>query len=770
MKHTSNSDLDGIALPSYRCGDNSVGLYEVLRALGHADEAVVSICTQESDDKKSFRGRTIRVEHLGQGWSPPDDVNVWFSPNPLTMEPGGSRKGGEADVSRGVALYVDLDVVTPDVKDKGLASLAECEQVIETLTASLGCAPAVVIESGHGLQPIWRVRDAPLITDGAVAWKTISARWAALVRQTAVTVNPDAHVDSIFNIDRVLRCPGSTNWKLPDEPVPARCSVNADAGWLDVTELAAILPEAPVASPVHAKGTHAKGRAVLDGFRSGAMSATVVGKVREVEAAIEDGADRHSTMNSATLGLVRLGAKGEPGVRTALITVEALFEAVGDSVGHDPDEFQRSLTGALRLIAGDPDYVALDFYTGGAFEAGGIWGPGSGWITNEDGTRSRRALPPNSASSIPDAGRRFTESLADVSPKKVDWLWWPWIPRGKLTMFEGEPDVGKSTMTLTWAALVTRGGPWPTTMVGEIETRNEKGLNEPASVVLVGVEDDLADTVVPRLLAAGADMQRVATLARPRDDKGRPVPFLIPDDVDRLKSAIEEVDAALVIVDPITAFMSDAVRPGSDTANRKALMEIADVAEQTGTAVVLVRHLNKATGMSAKHRGGGSIAFTALARSSLLAAKLPPSDERQNTDATHGLASIKGNLSRTPSALGYRLTSSRLDPDSPVVAWAGVLDEDADQLVGADGAKPDARKAAPSRDEAARMLKELLAGGPMDAKEVRRMVSAETGCSEKTVANAASKLLIVKTPIRGEGGKVDRWTWGLPSNTFRVRG
>ncbi|WP_425996231.1 AAA family ATPase [Tsukamurella sp. DT100] len=294
----------------------------------------------------------------------PADADVWFSPNPLSLESGLSRKGGEADVERGVALWADLDVVIPGLKDKGLASLAECGQVIEKLTAALGCAPAVVIESGHGLQPIWRVRDAPLITDRAVAWKTISARWEALVRQTAATVNPDAHVDSVFNIDRVLRCPGSTNWKFPDEPVPVRCYVSSGAGWLDVAELSATLPDADAAAPVHQKATLEAGEAVLATFRSGPMSAKVAAKVHDVEKAMSDGADRHAAMNRVTMGLVGLGVKGEPGVRTALTAVEALFSELAGSAGHDPREFQRSLDGALRQVAGDPDYRPLDYGSG----------------------------------------------------------------------------------------------------------------------------------------------------------------------------------------------------------------------------------------------------------------------------------------------------------------------------------------------------------------------------------------------------------------------
>ncbi|KXO87840.1 hypothetical protein AXK56_15805 [Tsukamurella pulmonis] len=513
---------------------------------------------------------------------------MWFSPNPLTLEPGVSRKGGEADVARGIALYVDLDVVTPDVKDKGLASLSECEQVVEKLTAVLGCAPVVVIESGHGLQPIWRVRDAPLITDGAVAWKTISARWAALVRQVAAEINPKGHVDSIFNIDRVLRCPGSTNWKVPDEPVPARGYVNADAGWLDVAELTSVLPEAPVASPVHQKGSPSEGQAVLDGFRSGAMSTAVAGKVREVEAAIEDGADRHSTMNSATLGLVRLGAKGEPGVRTALITVEALFEAVSDSAGHDPDEFQRSLTGALRVVAGDPDYVALDFYTGGAFEPGGIWGPGSGWIANEDGTRSR-GMVAEVASDEDSVGvsavlERFplvgaAEMARPIPP--IEWLIRGAWPRNSFGPIAGAKKTLKSYNAIAFALAVASGAP----LLDQFE------VVTPGPVLYLNGEG--GRNLFHRRTQAIAKRYGVPLPELPLYAVHVSAPLDSPDFLGAVRHYLDEVQPELVILDPLYAYHPKGVDAANVYERGPMLAEFREQTVGDEAALLVADHFNK---------------------------------------------------------------------------------------------------------------------------------------------------------------------------------
>lgn len=171
-------------------------------------------------------------------------------------------------------------------------------------------------------------------------------------------------------------------------------------------------------------------------------------------------------------------------------------------------------------------------------------------------------------------------------------------------------------MTLGWASIVSRGARWPETV---IDNKPLVSQHAPAGVVLVGVEDANDDTVVPRLIAAGADLNRVHALARPLDDKGQPRPFTIPDDINWLRCAINEVGAKLVVIDPITACLPETTRHGVDASIRRILMCLVDLARETDSAIVLIRHFNKATGMSAKNRGGGSVAYGALVRSVLSA-------------------------------------------------------------------------------------------------------------------------------------------------------
>ncbi|GAB4686003.1 AAA family ATPase [Mycobacterium avium] len=363
-----------------------------------------------------------------------------------------------------------------------------------------------------------------------------------------------------------------------------------------------------------------------------------------------------------------------------------------------------------------------------------------------------------------NVGGPITRSLAGVVPAKVEWLWRPWLPLGKVSILEGEPDVGKSALSLTLSAIVSTGGEWPDSVVdGDVVP----GIAaEAAGVVLVGVEDDYADTVVPRLIAADADLDRIHTITQPLDARGAPSPFVIPDDVGRLRRAVVEARAKLVIIDPITAFLSTSqVKAGDDPSTRQALMPLVLLAAETGCAVVLVRHLNKATGMSAKNRGSGTIAFTGVTRSVLVAGRLK---EETPNGPTHAIARTKGNLSKEPMAIGYRLDNAPDDPDSPVVTWCGPLDMTADQLVGADGAKVgDARKSAPVRDEATATLTELLTDGPMKADEATKKTREVVGCSVKTVKEAAKRLLVVRTPVRLDN-KIDHWTWELPPDKFRL--
>src|SRR6516225_307099 len=206
-------------------------------------------------------------------------------------------------------------------------------------------------------------------------------------------------------------------------------------------------------------------------------------------------------------------------------------------------------------------------------------------------------LTPASEPGRPGAGARL---LAEVEREPVRWLWPHRIPLGKLTVVEGDPAVGKSTVVYDLAARYSSGAEWPDGQQGGGEGR----------VVLLSAEDDAADTIVPRLMAAGADLSRICLWDRAvvwDEDGQRSVPIVFPDHLPYLHGQVRSFEARLVIVDVLVAYLSAQVDSHKDQSVRVLLSRMSDLAAATGAAIVLVRHLNKGGSGPAIYRGGGSI-------------------------------------------------------------------------------------------------------------------------------------------------------------------
>jgi len=197
-------------------------LYDLVNLLRYSPVALISINSKTADGR--FRSKLVSVQDL-QGWTTPLDRDVWFGVNPVTNDVRPGRRGTEADVTSVSTIFADLDV-----KAGSLASLAECYKVVKRLSKLLDTSPMVVVESGHGLQPYWRIGDEPgdEYGDGLLLWgrqecRETYARWGGLVQQVAQEVRPGARIDNVYDLSRVLRCPGSINHKA--EPV-----------WVSVTD------------------------------------------------------------------------------------------------------------------------------------------------------------------------------------------------------------------------------------------------------------------------------------------------------------------------------------------------------------------------------------------------------------------------------------------------------------------------------------------------------------------------------------------------------
>ena len=337
--------------------------------------------------------------------------------------------------------------------------------------------------------------------------------------------------------------------------------------------------------------------------------------------------------------------------------------------------------------------------------------------------------------------------LSEVVPERVRWLWEGRIALGKLNLVDGDPGTGKSAATTDLAARVSVGKPWP-----------DGASCKAGGVVILSAEDGLADTIRPRFDAAGGDPSKAVAVSTVPDAEGNERQIAIPDDLAVIESAIERVGAVLVVIDPLMAFLPGDVNSHRDQDVRRALAPLARLAERTGTAVVVVRHLNKATGGNALYRGGGSIGIVGAARSGLLIAKHPEDDSRRV------LASIKSNLAAPAPSLVFALSST--EEGAVRVDWKGESILDAAALLSAP-TDPEERSVL---QDAKDLLREALADGPVPASEIKQE-ARDADISERTLKTAKRELGVVASR-EGEPGKRGggKWVWELPNAPKSIKG
>jgi RecA-family ATPase len=329
--------------------------------------------------------------------------------------------------------------------------------------------------------------------------------------------------------------------------------------------------------------------------------------------------------------------------------------------------------------------------------------------------------------------------LSGVEPEEVSWLWPSWLALGKLALVDGDPGLGKSAMTLDLAARVSAGMAFP-----------DSAECEPAGVVLLSAEDGLADTIRPRLDAAGADTSKILALATVPDENGHDRLLSIPEDLALIEKGIRRVGARLVVVDPLMAFLSGDTNSHRDQDVRRALAPFAGLAERTGAAVLVIRHLNKAAANNPLYRGGGSIGIIGAARMAFVVGK-DPQDENRRV-----LASTKNNLAVPPASLMFALEEA--ERGSVRVNWLGQSEVSAKDLL----ATPQDQEHADARSEAVEFLNEVLVDGPVAASQVKEEAE-DAGISERTLARAKKVVGVIsyREGETGERGK-GQWLWKLP--------
>ena len=324
----------------------------------------------------------------------------------------------------------------------------------------------------------------------------------------------------------------------------------------------------------------------------------------------------------------------------------------------------------------------------------------------------------------------LVESLDSIKPKLMRWLWWNRVPRGKVTVFGGDVGAGKSLVSVDLAARASTGRGYP----------GDEDAREPMDVLMFFCEDGAEDTVVPRLMAAGAELSRI---------KRTTSEFSLDKDLKALEQTLRENPSIkLIVIDPASSYLGN-VNLEKEREVRSVLMPLAQLAERREVTIILILHFNKRGDVRAVHRLLGAIAFSGVARAVWLFAENP--DSAGEYLMLHG----KMNVARKQESRCYQMKERNLviegEPAAvPFIEWGETSKVDAERVLGAAASRDRAEKIA----DASKWLSEFLTQDK-PAKEVYE-AAEQHGIAKRTLERAKSKLRIESE--KTENG----WVWHLP--------
>ncbi len=318
--------------------------------------------------------------------------------------------------------------------------------------------------------------------------------------------------------------------------------------------------------------------------------------------------------------------------------------------------------------------------------------------------------------------------MSEIQMREVEWLWYPYIPFGKLTIIQGDPGEGKTTFALRLAAACSTGRPMP----------GMESLS-PFNVIYQSAEDGLEDTIKPRLTEAGADQERVINISE--DKKSL---HLLDS---RIEKAILQCDAKLLILDPLQGYLGERIDMNRANEIREVMKAIGQVAQRTGCAIVLVGHLNKATGMSSAYRGLGSIDFRAAARSVLVVGRL-----RKNKNI-RVIVHDKSSLAPEGKSLAFNLGNE------DGFRWLDGYDEiSAEDLLSGISSQQETKTM-----QAKEIIRTMLEDGAEIPGEDIVQAAARKQISRRTVNEAKKNIAGIVSRKVGT-----KWMWSIPNEDCNI--
>lgn len=586
-------------------------------------------------------------------------------------------RGTGASVVGLPALYTEIDIAGPE---HAQVKLPQTLEAVLAFIRKLPLQPTMIVFSGGGVHLYWCLREVWRLPNAEErqAAQDLLKRWEATVHDYAARAG--WKLDSVSDLARVLRPAGT--WNRKRKPVEVRL-IESDGPRYNLSDFEPYLPD-PLPKPQPGSAPTSGGRPSADRLVAQALALVAEGRGR----------------NNACFHLACQARDN----------------------GYSRQEMETTAR-SFREYAGD-------------YNARGMLEP----FTEQEALNCvEQALkrPAREPSALPGP---VLIRLADVVREEVHWRWKDRLPLGRLTGLIGDPEVGKSWLSLAIATAVTTGAPLP----GDTERW------QPARVLLLTAEDGLADTVRPRLEDMSADLRNVTVLRAIREGNGQERHPDLVRDLPALESALAEGGYHLVIIDPLNAYLGTVLDTHRDAALRSVLGPLAGLAERYDVAIVFILHLTKGQRDRAIYRGQGNIAYVAAARVVHLIGVNPEEEEERV------IACIKNNLAPKRPPIAFELKEGRF-------LWRGETSVTPAALLA-----PERREEErPAQEEAVDFLCAALADGPRPAQEVTKE-AGQVGIKEATLRRAR-RLLGVK-PRKHGFGKDGTWVWTLSKDDQNPKG